>query len=392
MNPQPRRSQKAAHIVLVVLFAVAIALPGLCSLFGMTRASALQEKRRLAPFPAFRLSRGVLLAFPQRFEAYFNDHFAFRDQLVWGYNWAKVRCLGVSPCPNVFIGKDGWLYFREGLRDGNHAVLPFKQEELARWTTTLEERRQWLADQGIRFLVVVAPDKHTIYPEYLPEAVKPLPRESRLDQFMAYAPAHSGLSIIDLREPLLRAKSAERVYHKTDSHWNERGAFAGNGRVEEALAAWFPRIHPLSRSSYSSNAVDTEGGDLAAMLGLPGSYREDYLNLPPRLPRLAHAAAIDAAQPARTDLPEYAKPLAFESDQDFLPKAVIYHDSFGIGLAPFLCEHFRRIVTIRQDSFDAALIEREHPDVVLYEFVERRLALPPPSNDFPSAAKGAESP
>jgi len=375
-----------------MLFAAAIALPGLCSLFGLSPASALQEKRRLASFPAFRLSRGVLLAFPQAFETYFNDHFAFRDQLVWGYNWTKAQCLGVSPCPNVLIGKEGWLYYRDGLRDGSHAVLPLKQEELARWTTALEERRQWLAGRGVRFLVVVAPDKHTIYPEYLPETVKPLPRESRLDQLMAYAPAHSHLSIIDLREPLLRAKSAARVYHKTDSHWNEQGAFAGNGRIEEALAVWFPRIHPLSRSSYAPIAVEAEGGDLAAMLGLPGSYREEYLSLMRRGPQLAHAAAIDAALPARTDLPEYAKPSAFESGRDFFPKAFFYHDSFGNGLKPFLCEHFCRIVTIQQNTFDAALVEREHPDVVLYEFVERSLAFPPPGNDFLSAAAGTGGP
>lgn len=387
MNPPPGKSRKAAHIALVVLFAAAIALPGLCTLFGLAPASALQEKRRLAPFPAFRLSRGVLLAFPQAFEAYFNDHFTFRDQLVWGYNYAKARGLSVSPCPDVVIGKEGWLYIREGLRDGSHAVRPFTPEELARWTAVLEERRQWLADRGVRFLVVVAPDKHTIYPEYLPDAVKPLPRESRLDQLMAYAPAHSGLAIIDLREPVLRAKSAERVYHKTDTHWNERGALAGEVRIAEALAAWFPHIQPLSRSSHSLTTLKTEGGDLAIMLGLPGAYQEERLSLLPRVARLAHPASIDTPPPARPDLPEYAMPRAFEGDQDFLPKAVLYHDSFGTALNPFLCEHFRRVVTVRQDSFDPVLIEREHPDVVLYEFVERKLSIGPPDNHLLSTVK-----
>jgi hypothetical protein len=56
------------------------------------------------------------------------------------------------------------------------------------------------------------------------------------------------------------------------------------------------------------------------------------------------------------------------------------HDSFTAALRPFLSEHFRRIVYLQQHTFDCGVIEREHPDVVLHEIVERYLGLVPPDD------------
>jgi hypothetical protein len=62
-----------------------------------------------------------------------------------------------------------------------------------------------------------------------------------------------------------------------------------------------------------------------------------------------------------------------------LPRAVMFHDSFGAHLIPYLSEHFRRIVYAweRPDYpvFDGALVERERPDVVIQQIVERKLAV-----------------
>jgi alginate O-acetyltransferase complex protein AlgJ len=54
-----------------------------------------------------------------------------------------------------------------------------------------------------------------------------------------------------------------------------------------------------------------------------------------------------------------------------LPRAVMFRDSFCIGMMPLLSDHFRRIVYCWQYIFDYELVERERPDVVIQEFVER---------------------
>jgi hypothetical protein len=61
-----------------------------------------------------------------------------------------------------------------------------------------------------------------------------------------------------------------------------------------------------------------------------------------------------------------------EVDGPRLPTAVIFHDSFMAALRPFLAQSFRRAVYV-QGPFDAAVVAREKPDVVLDERVERYL-------------------
>jgi len=54
----------------------------------------------------------------------------------------------------------------------------------------------------------------------------------------------------------------------------------------------------------------------------------------------------------------------------------MFHDSFGLSLQPFLGESFSRIVfssgpTDWRRNFDAGLVERERPAVVIQEIAER---------------------
>jgi len=51
----------------------------------------------------------------------------------------------------------------------------------------------------------------------------------------------------------------------------------------------------------------------------------------------------------------------------------VYRDSMAIPLIPLLSENFRRIVYVSSRRLDPALVEREKPDVVIEELVERSL-------------------
>lgn len=54
-----------------------------------------------------------------------------------------------------------------------------------------------------------------------------------------------------------------------------------------------------------------------------------------------------------------------------LPKLLVFQDSFGEALLKFLSYHFRESVFIQSDSYSSAIIEKESPDVVIFEIVER---------------------
>ena len=371
------RVRRVADASIIVLFALGIGLPMAGSVLGRKATVAWGEKRALAPKPALPRDRAALATFPARFEAYFADRFGFRGTLLRWNSVAKAGWLGVSPTPKVVIGRDGWLFLAGHAMDDWVAARPLSVSQLAEWQAMLEARNDWLARRGIHFLVVFAPNAQTIYPEYLPPRFRRLGSPSRLDQVVDWLRTRSRVPVVDLRDDLRQAKAHERVYHRTGSHWNERGAFVAYQRVIEALRQWFPALSALPREAFEDAVEEGAGSDLAQAMGLRDVLHEEYLRLRPRAPRRARSVEAGLALPR---LPARRQPRALETGDAGLPRAVVLRDSFTGALIPFLSEHFARVLYLFTEDLDPAVVERERPGVVIEEFVERRLMRGAPVN------------
>ncbi len=360
--------------IAAALFALALAVPLVALSFTWSRTTTLFEKRAMAPWPSFAWSTG----FPPAFESAFADRFGGRDRLIRLHHASLLRYFGVSALTNVLPGSDGWFYWlgEDGLSLDRHyrGVVPFPQSYVDGTVAELVRRREWLAARGIAYVVAVVPEKFTIYPEHLPEwAGKPV-QPSPYDRVVA-AMAGSGVTLIDLRPALLAAKARDRVYFQTDSHWNYLGAMAGYGEimreVQRALPPGrLPQIAPAKRPPYVAG-VDYYSGDLIDMLGLPGRVREE--DVAPLGKIFADTASrcarrIDETSPADIEIYECPRP--------GLPHAVVLRDSMAISLIPMLAENFARVVFVSSRYLDPALIERERPDIVIEELVERTLHIP----------------
>jgi alginate O-acetyltransferase complex protein AlgJ len=362
----PRRDR-----VLATLFALALALPLVALCFTWSRTMTLFEKRAMAPWPAVELAT----SFPPAFEQAFADRFGARDLLIRAHHAALLEFFGVSALTTVLPGDNGWYYWlgEDGLSLDRHyrGVAPFPQSYVDATAAELVRRRDWLATRGIAYVVAVVPEKFTIYPEHLPEWVARSTQPSPYDRVIA-ALRGSGIAPLDLRPALREAKLRERVYYQTDSHWNYLGAMVGYDaimrEVQRALPPQrLPSIVPPQRPPYVAG-TDYYSGDLIGMLGLPERIREtDVAPLGKILADTTSRCAkrIDAQSPPGIE--------TYECGQPGLPRAVVYRDSMAIPLIPMLAENFSRAVFVSGSAFDPALIERERPDVVIEEMVERAL-------------------
>ena len=368
------KTQKIADITLIALFLLAIYLPMADTFFGLDQSSAPVEKRRLAEKPKLSWCWDAIDGYPKRFEAYFNDYFGFRNELVHWYNSLKVAWLGTVSSPKVMEGKEGWLFYT-GDRVIEHccrATVPFSERQLASWQQILEKRQDWLAQSGIRFLLVIVPNKHTVYAEYLPNWIVRVGEKTRLDQFVEYMREHSKVEFLDLRDALLEAKKGRWIYYRADSHWNSAGAFVGYQEIMSRLSKWFPAAKPLSESDFIYRPSTRSKLDLAILLGQYGSIKEETLVMSPKRERLAHRVGpgvlLTTGQWERRE-----KPMVYECRKGQISRAVMFHDSMVVGLIPFLSEHFARIVYIWQDHLDAEIVEFERPNLVIQEVTERLL-------------------
>jgi hypothetical protein len=190
---------------------------------------------------------------------------------------------------------------------------------------------------------------------------------SRADQLFS-ALQDTGLAV-DTRSALFEAKPQERLYQKTDTHWNDRGALIAYQQIINAVRVRVPSTPAAwARADFTPAERTVEGMDLAGMMGLTRVLREVDLQLVPVRPRRAHVIEPAGAQPTAEE-----GRLVTEIDDPSLPRAVIFRDSFVSRLVPFLSEHFSRAVYLWQNDFDAAEVLKEHPDVVIQEIVGRHL-------------------
>ncbi len=367
---------------LVGLVLFALALPGLATLAGIDREAASGENRELASWPRLALEREALRALPDGLTRYFEDHFAFRARLVRWQAALRLTWFGISPSPDVFVGRDGWLFYAaDGAADDYAAAVPFSREDLEVWRQTLQHTDDWLRAQGARYLFVIAPDKHAVYPEYLPAGIRRVGNESRIDVLVRYLRDHSTVPVVDVRPALAEAKARERVYHRTDTHWNDRGAFAAYGALLAALA--HPGVEARPREAFEPREVREPGMDLAGMLGLTDLMQEDDLRLVARAP-----AAWRVVEPARPDPHGIEPRLVTEHRDRARPRAVVFRDSFGSALIPFLSDHFSRAVYLWQYNMDPAIVLEERPAVVLQEWVGRRLTTLLPYDGVAALSEG----
>jgi hypothetical protein len=365
------------HRVLASAFILAIALPLAANLAGIDGGDPHSENRELAPFPPLPVNVEALAVFPAGLDAWFQDHYGFRSQLVRWFGRLRYGVLEMTPTTSVVRGKNGWLFYADddALRDYvAETLLPVG--EVANWKEALVRARDWAQARGIGYVFTIAPDKHIIYPEQMPHTIRPLGRTHRMDQ--VFAALGDTRIAVDTREALHDAKARERLYHLTDTHWNARGAFVAYQAIIDAVRQQAPEVPPAwQRSDFSESSHQIDGLDLARMMGLNRVLREQDLGLVPRRRRRARVVEPPGAAPtAEVGL------LVTEIPASRLPRAVIFRDSFASALVPFLSEHFSRAVYLWQNDFDVDAVLRERPDVVIQQIVGRHLYSFIPSPDL----------
>jgi hypothetical protein len=361
--------------IVIAAFALGLALPGLALVITAERTTTRFENRPAAPWPSASSLRG----FAPAFERAFADRFGGRDWLIQLHHAAVVAIFGASPVFNVMRGRDGWLYFlgEDGLSldRAYRGTAQFPAGSIDATVTEFKRRHDWLADRGIGYVVMVVPDKFTIYPEALPAWVSRSTAPSPFDLVAQALAADGRVHFVDLRAALLAAKAREQVYYKSDSHWNYNGAMVAYAALLPEVARALPPAKafapaPAVRPEYVPGA-DFYSGDLAYMLGLPRLFRED--DVAPLSKVLADAPRRCAQ---RVDAESAAGVEVYQCGQRGLPRAVVLRDSMAIPLIPLLSENFSRVLYVSDRKLDRALIEREQPDIVIEELVERSLHAP----------------
>ncbi|MFN0243351.1 MAG: alginate O-acetyltransferase AlgX-related protein [Planctomycetota bacterium] len=331
--------------------------------------SPAPELREAAKMPEWPHGLWSLSVFPERAEKHFNDTFGLRDWFLRCHSIVQVFGLGISATPHMEMGKDQWLFLTlDHSVPIYRGIEPLTDEEITRWLDMWTARRDYLAQRGIRYLVVLSPNKETIYPELVADRFNRI-GPTRREQMMEALRARPDLPVVDLTPALQAERRADTpgdyTYVPLGTHWNGRGHDAAYRGIVAALRAHFPAIQPIPREELVLLEAKDHGDSWADRMYIGDLLTQrSMLYVPP--PGRGALAAVSMGQGA-------GQVRVFTLPREDLPRGVILHDSFGGVTNELLSTVFRSLACQQVPHFDVDFIARAKPDVVIELYVERIL-------------------
>jgi hypothetical protein len=165
-----------------------------------------------------------------------------------------------------YQGKGDWLFLGDSY-DKTVSKLKLTITPKESETEATKELFAALAKAGAqsntKVVLVVGPNKSIIYSEYLPDNIVPSPIKYS-SFFLDKLNSVPNLTVYNPTDDLLRVKSTQGIlYYRTDTHWNNKGAFIAYSGLSKLLGLPLPQVEFIHSSAPHS-------GDLIRISHLKG--------------------------------------------------------------------------------------------------------------------------
>ncbi|MEI6729069.1 MAG: DHHW family protein [bacterium] len=368
-------------------------------LFKYIPDSPSSEKRVLKAFPKIegKDTKSLLkyaTVLPGGIDAYFNDRFSFRNGMVNSFNTFKLEKLGQSPSATVIKGSHSWFFLtflNNYYYDYYYCKTPYTFEELNNIKNDFVLNKEFVNGLGATYYPMLIPNKDTVYKEYLPRYQKDkMCEQTRAQQLVSFL-NNSPVDLIYPLEELRQSKQSNQLYYKTDSHWNQNGAFVAYNRLMSEIKKTRPEIKISTEEDFTITNESNRLGDLAEFMSVP-NLRENSDGVQRFLPNSTRDIILDEYDFAshlttgkQISLNDRNLVKLNDTVLNFKiqnPKAknqltvVLFRDSYAMSLVPFLYDTFSEVYFFNPPSrlgFDRNLVIKYKPDIVVQEFLERKL-------------------
>ena len=178
----------------------------------------------------------------------------------------------------VIAGEDNYLFL--GNRYGNvidktQGNFSYTKEDISKWTDKLKNLQTWYEEKNIKFIMIIAPNKHSVYVDKLPDWIKI--NHLTITDAIVNASKQKNINILDLRPILIENKNIKPLYMQTDTHWNNVGAALGYEATIDYIYRTFSI--KLKKPFYTFKDKYKHPGDLADFLKISKFLPDKYDNV-----------------------------------------------------------------------------------------------------------------
>lgn len=341
---------------------------------------SMDEQRTLAQFPAFpkKISSKNIKRYFASIDKFIIDFFPGRSRIINDFNKVSLLLVGQGggDLSKAFRGKDGWLFlgdiYNQALSKltGQEDNSPKRIKGIA---DTFISLNAVLLNGGVKTAFVVGVNKGQIYPDKLPDFIRP--SKQRYSAPVLEALRKGGIKVIDPIEILQKGRHEHTLYYLTDTHWN-----LSAGALVYQLIAQKLGFVPVQ---FKLKPVPSYPGDLVK-IGMfqynPPTVTDNYQIV------WQEKSSVEFSKNGEDFSPVTEASFIAPYGQFFRnPNApikkdiLIIGDSFSVALQPYLAETFRMVYLIHSDAVTpeelAKMLDKKgfKPDYALFIIVERKL-------------------
>jgi hypothetical protein len=352
----------------VISFVICISVPMVFMYLPGTYSAKETENTQAPQKPQLQLKE--INKFIKEYHIYFERSFAYRNELITLNSFIQYKFFKASTQPEkVLVGKSNWLYpTEEGIVDDVKREKPFTADEIKLIADNFKRVQHYCDSLHIKFYVALLPNKYTVYPEFLPNRFHIKNQPSKREQIVI-ALEQNGVKVIDPTEELLKAKPNAEVYYRYDTHWNFQGGFIGYQKLISEIKKDFPQIEELKNIDFNNEYKISYNGDLAKLIGMENILPNNEWMMYPKNKKTWYDGKV-------TDYISYNSPYKAvynETSDTIMPRGVMFRDSYSNMMIPFLSENFSRSVFLWTNVILKEVLEKEKPDLVIFEIVEDKL-------------------
>lgn len=341
--------KKGYLLYIIIVFAILL-VPFLGMSFWATDRTT--ENTTLSEWPAFVKDGEPNINYLEDMGDYFEDHFAFRLQMLTANAMIWSKGFDTSTTDQVVTGKDDWLYFSGTMDDYTGRDL-LSDRELKAIVHNLSLMDSYVEFCGGRLIVTVAPNKNTLYNSAMPYYYQK-GETSNLERLVPLL-EEAGIEYVDLTETF--QNEDEVLYFKRDSHWNNKGALLAYNTVMDAMG----REH----ETYANVPTVTEKdhiGDIDEILYPLAAEPEENIYY-------SKDWGFDYVNDVTDNMDEWIETVNPDKDGTLL----MYRDSFGESILPFFADEYNKAYFSRLVPYNMENLIQYQPDTVIVERVERQI-------------------